>query len=116
MATCFCAQPSRALDAMAPSEQKVKCPYCRRLFKPTGVGNHKRACKKKLDAAAQESQFISDLLAEPQRAFYMPTTSICVIIIRSGSLPVPRFSAPWQKDARVGQSSMDVMDPLGLNR
>jgi len=81
-----------------------------------GVGNHKKACKKKLDAAAQENQFIAGLLAEPQGAFYLPAMGIHVITVGSDSLPAPRFVAPWQRDTRAGRLSADDSDPSRHDR
>lgn len=81
-----------------------------------GIGNHKKARKKKLDAAAQENQFIAGLLAEPQGAFYSPAMGIHVISVGSDSLPAPRFVAPWQRDPHAGRSSTDGSDPSGHGR
>jgi len=52
------------------SDGREECPYCGNRFKPAGLGNHKKSCKKKSDAAEQQDRFIADLLAtETQRAF-----------------------------------------------
>ena len=109
-------RPLLCSPIMASDEQKAKCPFCQRLFKPAGLGSHKKACKKRLDAAVQESQFVADLLAEPQCTFYTLVMAIRVITVSSDSLPAPKFVAPWQTNARVGQSSTDDRDPQGIDR
>lgn len=74
-----------------------------------GLGNHKKSCKKKLEAAARESQFLADLHAEPQCTFYTLDTDGHLITVDLGSIPAPRFIAPWEMGARPGGSSVDDM-------
>jgi len=46
------------------------CPHCGGRFKPTGLGNHKRSCKAKFEAAERQDRYAAELLAtETQRAF-----------------------------------------------
>lgn len=83
---------------------------------PSGVGNHKKACKKRLDATLQQDQFVADLLAEPQRTFHVPAVGARPIDVRLGSLPAPRFIAPWQMDSHASGSSPNDLDPPGHDR
>ena len=98
---------------MALDQQKVKCPYCDKPFLPGGIRSHKASCKKKLDATRRENQFVASLLAEPQRAFTALVVGVHVITIGLGSLPIPQFVAPLQRDGHAGQSLIDEQDPLG---
>ncbi|KAF9648125.1 hypothetical protein BDM02DRAFT_2358747 [Thelephora ganbajun] len=103
------------LRTMVLGKEKVKCPHCDNLFMPSGIGSHRKACKKKLDAAAQERLFLASLLAKSQRAFYTSAMGVRLITVGSGSLPVPKFVAPWEKVAYAGQSSTKDSNPRKCN-
>jgi hypothetical protein len=49
---------------MASSVEKVECPHCHKLFKPMGLGKHKKACQKRLDDAEQEHRLHAQLSAD----------------------------------------------------
>jgi len=115
--------PPRAFDtrlspphAMAPDERRVKCPHCGGQFKPTGIGSHKKSCKKKHDTAAQEDQFVTDLLARTQRTLCVPAMGSFLFTGRLGTTPAPRFTAPWQRDTLAARSLADDSDPGGYDR
>ena len=98
---------------MAPDKQ---CPYCRLFFKPGGAQKHIRWCEKEFNTAVKERQFTANLLAEAQRTLYISAMGTHVTIVGLASRPAPRFIAPWQRDARAGQSSTDNFDPTGFDR
>ena len=54
---------------MANSEQRLECPCCYKSFKPAGLRNYKKACKKKHDDDVLESQFLASILTQPQSVF-----------------------------------------------
>ena len=78
-----------------------------------GIGSHKKSCKKKRDAAAEEDQFVTGYLARTQRGFCTLVAGVCVITVGSGSAPAPRFVAPWQRGTVATQSSADDTDSPG---
>ena len=74
---------------------------------PAGLGNHKKACKKRHEDKAQELQFLAGITAQAQSASCMLETAVRVITISLGSLPAPRFIAPWERDTHAGQLPAD---------
>ena len=93
---------------MAPGKAKVACPYYGKFYVPSGLGHHKKTCKRDVESAAQEEQFRAKFLAEPKKSeLYMLFMGIYIINVGLGSLPVPRFTAPWERDTHAGPSLVD---------
>ena len=96
---------------MPSGGEKVKCPHCSKEFKPLGLGIHQKSCKKKHENAAQEEQFRAELRTRPQKSgFRTLQVGIHLITAILGSLPAPKFAAPWETDTRTHQSLVDDSD------
>ena len=93
---------------MAPGKEKVSCPYCGKFYMPSGIGYHKKSCKRNVESAAKEEQFRAKFLAEPKKSGpYMLSIGIYMIDVGLGSLPAPKFTAPWERDTHAGPSLVD---------
>ena len=93
---------------MAPSKEKVPCPLCGKEYGLSGIGRHKKSCQEKQDIAAREKQFHAEFVPEPQKSrFYMLQMGNYIINVGLGSLPAPRFSAPWERGTHAGPSLVD---------
>ena len=107
-------QPLSCSPVMASNEETVQCSQCGKILKHSGIGNHRRACKAKIESAAQDARLRAKLLAAPQkRELYVLKMSIHVIAVGPGSLPAPRFTSPWEKATHTGGSPVDDADVQG---
>lgn len=82
----------------------------------SGIGNHKRFCKKEAESALQDTQLRKKLLTAPQkRESYVLEVSICMIAVGSGSLPAPKFTSPWERTTHASGSLVDDADVRGYD-